>query len=82
MDSTKLYKHLTSKKNFFLFAGPCVVENEKMPLEIATGVDGLSLETHPDPSSALSDGANMLPLNELESLLQALIKVNNTIKKL
>ena len=39
---------------------------------VAAGVDGVFIETHPDPSQALSDGANMLPLNELESLLTML----------
>ena len=35
----------------------------------AVGIDGLFLETHFDPDSALSDGPNMLPLNELAALL-------------
>jgi 2-dehydro-3-deoxyphosphooctonate aldolase (KDO 8-P synthase) len=46
---------------------------------IAAGVDGLFIETHPDPSSALSDGANMLPLHEMKALLQKLIRVRNAI---
>jgi len=36
---------------------------------IAAGVDGIFMETHPDPSHALSDGANMLPLDQAENLL-------------
>lgn len=44
---------------------------------IAVGVDGIFLETHPDPSRALSDGANMLPLGELEDLLTKLVKLHN-----
>jgi 2-dehydro-3-deoxyphosphooctonate aldolase (KDO 8-P synthase) len=36
---------------------------------VAVGVDALFLETHPDPASALSDGASMLPLAEVERLL-------------
>ena len=36
----------------------------------AVGVDGLFLETHEDPDHALSDGPNMIPLDELESLLK------------
>ncbi|MGB1038956.1 MAG: 3-deoxy-8-phosphooctulonate synthase, partial [Bacteroidia bacterium] len=36
---------------------------------VAVGVDGLFIETHPDPSTALSDGANMLPLHKIEDLL-------------
>ncbi len=42
---------------------------------IATGVDGLFIETHPNPSKALSDGANMLQLDLLEGLLVELIKL-------
>jgi 2-dehydro-3-deoxyphosphooctonate aldolase (KDO 8-P synthase) len=46
---------------------------------IATGVDGIFLETHPDPSKALSDGANMLPLDRLESLLTRLIAIRKAL---
>jgi 2-dehydro-3-deoxyphosphooctonate aldolase (KDO 8-P synthase) len=42
---------------------------------IATGADGLFIETHPDPSCAKSDGANMLRLDLLENLLQQLVKL-------
>src|SRR5690606_38214068 len=42
---------------------------------VAVGVDGLFIETHPEPSRALSDGANMLPLSELEPLLSVLVKI-------
>jgi 2-dehydro-3-deoxyphosphooctonate aldolase (KDO 8-P synthase) len=42
---------------------------------IATGADGLFIETHPDPSCAQSDGANMLKLDQLEDLLQQLVKI-------
>jgi 2-dehydro-3-deoxyphosphooctonate aldolase (KDO 8-P synthase) len=47
---------------------------------IAVGADGIFIETHPDPSKALSDGANMLPLNKLESLLKQLIKIRKAIR--
>ena len=40
---------------------------------VATGADGLFIETHPEPSKALSDGANMLKLDYLEGLLKGLI---------
>ena len=40
---------------------------------VAVGVDGLFIETHPDPSKALSDGANMLNLSLLEGLLEKLV---------
>ena len=42
---------------------------------IATGVDGIFLETHPKPSEAKSDGANMLKLDQLEELLVKLIRI-------
>lgn len=46
---------------------------------VAVGVDGLFLETHPDPSCALSDGANMLKLDYLEDLLVKLLKIRRAI---
>lgn len=46
---------------------------------IAAGVDGIFIETHPDPSNALSDGANMLKLDLLEDLLTKLIKIKKVI---
>ncbi|MEZ4911894.1 MAG: 3-deoxy-8-phosphooctulonate synthase [Saprospiraceae bacterium] len=46
---------------------------------IAVGADGLFIETHPDPSIAKSDGANMLPLENLELLLQSLVKIRKAI---
>jgi 2-dehydro-3-deoxyphosphooctonate aldolase (KDO 8-P synthase) len=42
---------------------------------IATGVDGIFIETHFDPKNAKSDGANMLDISKLESLLEKLIKL-------
>lgn len=42
---------------------------------IAAGADGLFMETHPDPSKALSDGANMLRLDLMEDLLKKLVRV-------
>jgi len=46
---------------------------------IAVGCDGLFIETHPNPKEAKSDGANMLPLDQLESLLEKLIKIRAAI---
>ena len=46
---------------------------------IATGVDGIFLETHPNPSKAKSDGANMLNLNKLNDLLIQLVKIRKSI---
>lgn len=49
---------------------------------VATGADGLFIETHPNPAKALSDGANMLPLHLLESLLEKLATLRETIVKI
>lgn len=46
---------------------------------IAVGVDGIFIETHPDPSQAKSDAANMLPLDQLEPLLQKLVDIRQAI---
>ena len=46
---------------------------------IAAGVDGIFLETHPKPSEAKSDGANMLPLDKLEDLLIKLVKIRKVL---
>jgi 2-dehydro-3-deoxyphosphooctonate aldolase (KDO 8-P synthase) len=46
---------------------------------IAAGVDGLFIETHPNPDNAKSDGANMLPLDQLEALLVKLVKIRSVL---
>ena len=46
---------------------------------IATGVDGLFLETHPNPTKAKSDGANMLQLDKLEDLLTKLVRIRKVL---
>jgi 2-dehydro-3-deoxyphosphooctonate aldolase (KDO 8-P synthase) len=46
---------------------------------IATGADGLFIETHPNPSQAKSDGANMLKLELLEDLLEKLVKLRKAV---
>ncbi len=46
---------------------------------IAAGADALFIETHPDPSSALSDGANMLPLAEMRAVLESALRVKAAI---
>jgi 2-dehydro-3-deoxyphosphooctonate aldolase (KDO 8-P synthase) len=48
---------------------------------VAVGADGLFIETHPDPSVAKSDGANMLPLEQLEQLLTRLCRIRATINE-
>lgn len=46
---------------------------------IAVGADGIFMETHPDPQKAKSDGANMLPLSEVEKLLSTLLKIRKAL---
>ena len=46
---------------------------------IAAGADGLFIETHPNPSTAKSDGANMLPLDQLENQLKRLVRIRKAI---
>lgn len=46
---------------------------------IATGADGLFIETHPNPAVAKSDGANMLKLDLLEGLLEQLVKLRKAV---
>ena len=46
---------------------------------IATGVDGIFLETHPNPKNAKSDGSNMLELGKLEELLKKLVAIRKAI---
>jgi len=46
---------------------------------IATGADGIFIETHPDPANAKSDGENMLKLDRMENLLVRLIKIKNAV---
>ena len=49
---------------------------------IATGAEGLFIETHPDPATAKSDGANMLRLDLLEDLLVQLVKIKKAVSSL
>lgn len=46
---------------------------------IAAGADALFLEVHPDPENALSDGPNMVKLDELEGLLERIVKVYDAV---
>jgi 2-dehydro-3-deoxyphosphooctonate aldolase (KDO 8-P synthase) len=43
---------------------------------VATGVDGVFMETHTDPSKALSDGPNQIPLADLPQVLKVLLKIH------
>lgn len=47
---------------------------------VAAGCDGIFMETHPDPSKALSDGPNMIALNQIEALLKQLIAIDRVVK--
>jgi 2-dehydro-3-deoxyphosphooctonate aldolase (KDO 8-P synthase) len=47
---------------------------------VAAGVSGVFMETHPDPASALSDGPNAWPLQQMQSLLTALKQIDTVIK--
>ena len=49
---------------------------------VACGVDGLFMETHPNPASALSDGANMLPLDLLDGLLDRLVQLRQAVNRI
>jgi 2-dehydro-3-deoxyphosphooctonate aldolase (KDO 8-P synthase) len=47
----------------------------------AAGVAGLFMETHPDPSKALSDGPNAWPLDKMAALLETLVAIDATVKQ-
>jgi 2-dehydro-3-deoxyphosphooctonate aldolase (KDO 8-P synthase) len=46
---------------------------------VAAGVDGLFIETHPDPDKAPCDGECMLPLAELDQLLSELVRIRKAL---
>ena len=46
---------------------------------VACGIEGIFMETHPEPERALSDGANMIPLGELEDLLRILKEIHELV---
>ncbi len=48
---------------------------------VAAGVDGLFVETHPDPEKALSDGPNMMPLHLMEEFLTTLLELDQVVRK-
>lgn len=47
---------------------------------VAVGISGLFMETHPDPSKALSDGPNAVPLNRMRELLESLASIDAVVK--
>ncbi|MEO5590403.1 MAG: 3-deoxy-8-phosphooctulonate synthase [Gemmatimonadaceae bacterium] len=48
---------------------------------VAAGANGVFLETHPDPDNAPSDGPNMLPISQLEGLIDRLVRVWETVRR-
>ena len=48
---------------------------------VAAGISGLFVETHPNPSQALSDGPNAFPLGHLKALLETLMALDETVKR-
>ena len=54
---------------------PCL-----MRAAVAVGIDGLFIETHPDPDTAISDAANQVRLGDMEKLLRQALQINDVIK--
>ena len=52
-----------------------------MRAALAVGIDGLFIETHPDPDNAISDAANQLPLDQVETLLTQAIAIDELVKQ-
>jgi len=48
---------------------------------IAVGVSGVFMETHPDPSKALSDGPNAWPLGKMRALLETMLELDAATKR-
>ncbi len=48
---------------------------------VAVGISGIFMETHPDPSKALSDGPNALPLARMQGLLETLLELDAIAKR-
>ncbi|HSI82742.1 MAG TPA: 3-deoxy-8-phosphooctulonate synthase [Candidatus Methylacidiphilales bacterium] len=48
---------------------------------VAVGIDGLFLETHPNPDQSPSDGPNMIPLNEMHALLTRLVAIHTVSRE-
>ncbi|WPC74270.1 3-deoxy-8-phosphooctulonate synthase [Vibrio porteresiae] len=48
---------------------------------VAAGIDGLFMETHPNPQVALSDGPNMLPLSVMKEMLETLVELDQVVHK-
>tara|TARA_Y100001978_G_C23702287_1_gene441976 strand:+ start:6237 stop:7028 length:792 start_codon:yes stop_codon:yes gene_type:complete len=69
---------LTNQENGITLGKPKYIET-LAKAAIASGVDGIFIETHPNPITAKSDGSNMLPLKELEVILQKLVRIKQNL---
>ena len=50
-----------------------------MRAALAVGVDGLFIETHPDPDKAISDAANQVRLSDMKALLEQALEINKLV---
>jgi 2-dehydro-3-deoxyphosphooctonate aldolase (KDO 8-P synthase) len=48
---------------------------------VAAGIDGLFMETHPEPAKALSDGPNAWPLAQMPALLETLLELDAVVRR-
>ena len=48
---------------------------------MAIGIDALFIESHPDPSSAISDGDNCMNIMDIENLIQEIIDIDDIVRK-
>ena len=55
------------------------VEPKVARAAVAVGCDAVFLETHPEPEKSPSDGPNMVPLDQVHSLLEQLVKIHQTV---
>jgi 2-dehydro-3-deoxyphosphooctonate aldolase (KDO 8-P synthase) len=66
-------------------AGASAGEREMIPVlakaAVAAGCDALFLETHPTPDTALSDGPNAIPLDQLEELIRVCLRIRQALTK-
>jgi 2-dehydro-3-deoxyphosphooctonate aldolase (KDO 8-P synthase) len=53
-----------------------------MRAAVATGIDGLFIECHDNPGAAPSDGASMMPLGEMKSLIESACRIRMAIREL
>ena len=66
--------------NYVPFAGGGEALAALLGNQVAAGISGLFVETHPDPAHALSDGPNSWPLGRMRELLETLIEIDRVVK--